>query len=317
MNNNYVIVSGQFQKSNDDRMGFDFLGGTFEWFNTQTQNNENHSASGEILFGDFREGTISFDVLFEGVFSDTLVGVLLNYTNRNGSLSFYRISIRNLGCGWLVEHYSGKGGEMPAFGGQPNAIFPQTQYSICVEIRSGTARLYLNGIKILEYINLANDFSGICGINVINGSLTHISNIKIKPKKPKVFCVMKFEKDFDDLYKDVIKPQCDELGLQAVRADEYYTSSPIIQDIVNEIGEASIIICDVTMDNPNVFYELGYAHALQKPIILLADKDKRERLPFDISGYRTIFYSNTIAGKNKIEEDLRNYITTIIDKKVI
>ena len=128
---------------------------------------------------------------------------------------------------------------------------------------------------------------------------------------------MKFEKDFDDLYKEVIKPQCSELGLQAVRADEYYTSSPIIQDIINEINEAAIIICDVTMDNPNVFYELGYAHALQKPIILLADKDKRDRLPFDISSYRTIFYSNTIAGKNKIEKDLCNYINTAINKKII
>lgn len=315
--NNYVIVSGQFQKSNDAKLGFDFLGRTFDWFNAQTQNTERHSAGGEILFGNFREGTISFDILFDEVFTDTLVGVLLNYVNKNGGMSFYRIGIRNSVCGWLVEHYNGKGGETPAFGGQPNTILPQTKYSLCVKIRSGTARLYLNGIKILEYVNLANDFSGICGISVFNGALTHISNIEISPKRPQVFCVMKFEKDFDDLYKDVIKPQCDNLGLQAVRADEYYTSSPIIQDIINEISEASIIICDVTMDNPNVFYELGYAHALQKPIILLADKDKREHLPFDISGYRTIFYSNTIAGKNKIEEDLRNYINTVINTSAI
>ena len=65
------------------------------------------------------------------------------------------------------------------------------------------------------------------------------------------------------------------------------------------------------MDNPNVFYELGYAHALQKPTILLADIDKRDRLPFDISGYRTIFYSNTIAGKKEIESHLRKYMENI------
>lgn len=269
------------------------------------------------MFGDFREGTISFDISFEDVFSDTLAGVLLNYVNKNNEQSFYRIGIRNIICGWSADYVSSKGGATLAFGGQANLIYPKTQYSVCVEAGSGKVLLYINGIKVLEYLNMTNDLAGTCGLSVWNGSLTHISNIIIKPKKPKVFCVMKFEKDFDDLYKDVIKPQCDELGLQAVRADEYYTSSPIIQDIINEINEASIIICDVTMDNPNVFYELGYAHALQKPIILLADKAKREHLPFDISGYRTIFYSNTIAGKNKIEEDLRNYINTIINKKTI
>ena len=88
----------------------------------------------------------------------------------------------------------------------------------------------------------------------------------------------------------------------------------ILQDIIQDISNASIIIADVTMDNPNVFYELGFAHALKKPTILLADIEKREKLPFDISGYRTIFYSNTIGGKSEIEETLIRYLKTILGK---
>ena len=74
---------------------------------------------------------------------------------------------------------------------------------------------------------------------------------------------------------------------------------------------ASIIIADITMDNPNVFYELGYSHAIGKNTILLADAEKRQKMPFDISGFRTIFYSNSIAGKREIERNLNNYIETI------
>lgn len=59
-----------------------------------------------------------------------------------------------------------------------------------------------------------------------------------------------------------------------------------------------------------MYYELGYAHALDKPTILLAERGKKP--PFDISGYRHLFYDNTIAGKTRVEDDLRKHITAIL-----
>jgi len=61
----------------------------------------------------------------------------------------------------------------------------------------------------------------------------------------------------------------------------------------------------------NVFYEIGYAHALKKPTILLCDKALRDRLPFDVSGFRTIFYDNSIGGKRRVEEKLEVYLQNI------
>ena len=122
---------------------------------------------------------------------------------------------------------------------------------------------------------------------------------------------MKFEKDFDELYNEVISPKFKDYGYETIRADECYTSTPIINDIVKEINDASVIIADITMDNPNVFYELGYSHALGKTTILLADINKRDKLPFDISGFRTIFYENSIGGKKEIEKTLSKYIENI------
>lgn len=84
----------------------------------------------------------------------------------------------------------------------------------------------------------------------------------------------------------------------------------IIQDISKHINESKFIIADISPINANVFYEVGYAHALNKPTILIAEKDTR--LPFDVSSFRTLFYENTIGGKNKLENGLRKHIKAIL-----
>lgn len=71
-----------------------------------------------------------------------------------------------------------------------------------------------------------------------------------------------------------------------------------------------MIIAEITPPNPNVFYELGYAHALAKPTILLAEHGRQ--LPFDISGYRCILYDNSIKGKGELETLLANHLKAIL-----
>jgi len=61
------------------------------------------------------------------------------------------------------------------------------------------------------------------------------------------------------------------------------------------IERAAVVIAEITPRNPNVFYEVGYAHALGKPTILLARRGSE--LPFDIRSYRVVFYDDTIGGK--------------------
>lgn len=70
------------------------------------------------------------------------------------------------------------------------------------------------------------------------------------------------------------------------------------------------MIAEITSPNQNVFYELGYAHALNKPTILLARRGKE--LPFDIRSYRVIFYEDTIGGKPVVEENLRKHLKAIL-----
>ena len=87
----------------------------------------------------------------------------------------------------------------------------------------------------------------------------------------------------------------------------------IIADITRRLQEADIVIADTTPQNPNVFYELGYAHAIGKPTIVLAEKGRE--LPFDVSGFRTLFYENSIAGKSQIEAGLRKHLEAIMRER--
>ncbi len=100
-----------------------------------------------------------------------------------------------------------------------------------------------------------------------------------------------------------------EFGLQAVYAGDLFGPGVILEEIVQNIVESKIVIAEITEPNENVFYELGYAHALRKPTIILAEEGKK--LPFDVSGYRCLFYNNSIAGKRKIEEGLKRDLRDI------
>lgn len=73
-----------------------------------------------------------------------------------------------------------------------------------------------------------------------------------------------------------------------------------------------MVIAEITPLNPNVYYEVGYADTLSKPVILISDR-KEGLKPFDVMAYRTIFYDNSIGGKSQIENDLRTYLCGIMD----
>ena len=141
-------------------------------------------------------------------------------------------------------------------------------------------------------------------------------SVSIRPqewavRKPRAFVVMQFGDEFDALYTDVIGPTCVEFGFDVIRADDIYLPGLILADIVRSINDAQLIIADITTDNPNVFYEVGYAHGIGKPTILMSDR-RREKLPFDVSGMRTLFYDNTIGGKSQVEQKLGRHLEAIV-----
>lgn len=93
---------------------------------------------------------------------------------------------------------------------------------------------------------------------------------------------------YDHYYKMVFKPAIAEAGLIPKRSDDLSRSSTIINDIWNFTKDAAIVLADLTEENPNVFYELGLAHALGKPVVLIASSI--EEVPFDLRSLRVLIY---------------------------
>ena len=112
-------------------------------------------------------------------------------------------------------------------------------------------------------------------------------DINMSVKKPIVFAIMPFKDEILSLY-DKLKSDF-ENEFTFINAGDLDNQRNILQDIVEGIYHANIVIADLTGLNPNVFYELGLAHAMNKKVIIIA-QDLGE-LPFDIKSYRAIEYS--------------------------
>lgn len=102
------------------------------------------------------------------------------------------------------------------------------------------------------------------------------------------FVMMPFGSWFDKYYQDIYVPAIREAGFEPIRADELFSSGSVVEQIWEQITKARLLLADLTDRNPNVFYELGLAHAAKKPVIFTAPKV--EDVPFDLRHLRVIIY---------------------------
>jgi hypothetical protein len=123
--------------------------------------------------------------------------------------------------------------------------------------------------------------------------------------------MMPFAGEFEDIYVYGIKPAVEESGYVCFRADEMVFPGAIMKQIIDSIFESDILIVDVTHANPNVFYELGIAHAVPKPVIIITRDIKN--VPFDLRSFRVLVYDRI----RKLQEDLKIAIKEVTTGPVI
>jgi hypothetical protein len=80
---------------------------------------------------------------------------------------------------------------------------------------------------------------------------------------------MPFNADLQGVYEDHIKSVDTNIGLKVARADDFFSTSAIMKDVWTAICKSRVIIADCTGRNPNVFYEIGLAHTVGKPVVLI------------------------------------------------
>jgi len=116
------------------------------------------------------------------------------------------------------------------------------------------------------------------------------------------FVLMPFSDDLRPVYEDHIKKVVENLGLSVGRADNFFTTHSVIDDIWTGIYKSKVVIADCTGRNANVFYEIAIAHTLGKDVVLLSQDIKD--IPFDVQHLRCLLYQMTPRGMAKFENEL-------------
>lgn len=193
-------------------------------------------------------------------------------------------------------------------------IRAKSDINLRVNLRGQRVRLTVDGVTVIEH-NLPHPLLGDqVGVFAWGPSPVTFSSFTTTSSPPRAFVIMQYTEPFNSFFRNVIQPVANRLRppLEAFRASDVFKPGIILEDILHDILESEVIIAEITSGNPNVFYELGYAHALKKPTILLADGVLTAELPFDIRGYRVIFYENTIKGKPEVEKELEEHLKNIM-----
>lgn len=126
------------------------------------------------------------------------------------------------------------------------------------------------------------------------------------------FVMMPFADPLGSYYEKIYKPAIEKAGLTPIRADnEIFGTGKIIDQIWSGINSTKVLIAELTSRNPNVFYELGLAHALQKPVVLISSNEAD--VPFDLHHIRVIYYDVTdpFWGQKLIEKVAENVLSAI------
>jgi hypothetical protein len=143
---------------------------------------------------------------------------------------------------------------------------------------------------------------------------------KTKPKKAKskdiCFVIMPFGGWGDDYYGTIYIPAIEAAGMEPHRADDLFRPSTIVNDIWSYTKKAKLLLADLTGKNSNVFYELGLAHALAKPVILVAES--MEEIPFDLRSLRVITYDKNDPEwgrilRNKLQASIKEVLKSPIE----
>jgi len=270
-------------------------------------------AESGIMLADtlFSSGKISAKFTFHEVTDRTQAGLVLWSDPSNGSCIAALVGRTPYGGPMFVMRYwdTKSSTDFPGSSGDGTILRAGHQYEVEVHLEGSSAVMIVDGVQVVKTVIQGGLRQSSPGIYCFARTEIEIADLRIEPQWPKAFVVMQFTQPFNELWKSVVEPICLSRKIDAKRADDDYGPGMIISDVVARIRESAVIIAEITPTNANVYYEVGYAHALGKPTILIAERGTK--LPFDISGFRVLMYENSIDGKAKFEEGLIKHLDAV------
>ncbi len=133
-----------------------------------------------------------------------------------------------------------------------------------------------------------------------------------RPQGDLAAVMMPFDAAFKPVYT-ALKKAAAEAGLDCQRADDIWEDRAVVQDIVNLIARARVVICDLSSKNANVFYEIGIAHALGKEVLMITQSEKD--VPFDLRHLRYVQYFPNREGLRTLTKAITSRLETILKQE--
>ena len=128
------------------------------------------------------------------------------------------------------------------------------------------------------------------------------------PSLGHVAVMMPFQADFDSVHA-TIKVACSDLNLATRRVDEIYRPAKIMDDVFSTIAQSQAVVSDLTGRNPNVLYETGLAHALDKDVVTIVQNE--QDVPFDLRHMRFLKYLRNNEGLKQLRMQLRESLRAV------
>jgi hypothetical protein len=259
------------------------------------------------------DGELSAEVEFDSLTPESACEIAVSYSNNPQHLVTAGIGGQAM---FAIREFGGPAtgsNQQPYWyyhwsGGERSGLKPKKKYRLDVKFRGSLIDLSIDGVEVSTVsVSFPQGRRRQVGILCQSESRVTIRRFNVNAEQPTAFVVMQFDGAYDDIYKDVVQEVATEY--KVFNAAEFYGPGLIIADIVQSIAAAQLVIADITPPNPNVYFEVGYALALNKPIILLAKKGTN--LPFDVAAFRVQFYEDTIGGKRRLEEGLKRHLEAI------
>ncbi|KQT16880.1 hypothetical protein ASG31_10925 [Chryseobacterium sp. Leaf404] len=132
----------------------------------------------------------------------------------------------------------------------------------------------------------------------------------------KCFVIQPFDNGkFDSRFIDTFEPAINAAGYEAYRVDKDLGVKIPINDIETGISSSALCFAEITTDNPNVWYELGYAYACNKDVILICSDERIGKYPFDIQHKFIINYkTGSVSDYKRLQENITNKIIALKNK---
>jgi hypothetical protein len=165
--------------------------------------------------------------------------------------------------------------------------------------------------RVLDITHTPSEVTGVASITT-DDHLRKVSKGVAVEATDTCFVMMPFANPIGGYYTTIYEPAIKKAGLTPVRADtDIFATGKIIDQIWTGLKRAKVLVAELTGRNPNVLYELGLAHALHKPVVLISSNEAD--VPFDVRHVRVIYYELTdpFWGEKLVAKVAENIVSAI------